>query len=428
MIQVGRFHKVRAYGPVGISPAYVLAQKRAQWPASLMRYRQEDWAYDQASGLVIPAISGGVGAKQAGIDSLLQGYWAYQSFGTTQTTQALNSAYTYNSAGAAIAGRYLSCRAKTLDSVYFFITAIGGTQANVNDINVEVRNDSGAAKPGSSLLASGSVDPASTTGWKKVSGLALALSAGTFYWPVIGDADGNATDFATVLKNIATGVANEQLRYDATSATNGFSTNPAIGGIVPSMVLAHTDGFVVGQPITASANPASNTNRRGFRFSEGLTADGAIFGLVGNLTTNLSSATGIELWLDNTGPSGTAFATGTVPLRATTGSGTAGYTFTTPIRLRARMPFRLVMTFSAGSTSIPRLQIGTGSDQTLRNARWGNGTVYWGQANGTTNWSNDNQDEMPTASVLMDDAWDAYDGSGIGLSRFGSGRQKVFGP
>lgn len=319
MILVGRHHRVRGVGPWGITPSAVLSYPVAQGAPRLRRYRDEDWAYDARSGLVLPALRGGSGWRaSAEFTSPNIGLGALT---LTQTTLPLDSAYTYNSAGDAIAAMLPMPATRTLNGVYTFITGYTGTTpANVNDLDVEVRNH-GASKPGTTLHASGSINPASATGWVVVTGLSFSMVAGTIYWAIVADADGNGTDYATVLRN-TTSVLDLRMRSQAMQTTDGWATVITAGQAQASLVLAFADGTAYGWPYTVAATPSNNTNRRGFNISQGFSGDCRFYGMFLTQGNNLTGGSGLEVWEANSGPSGTPFASTSLPFLTGSSSST----------------------------------------------------------------------------------------------------------
>lgn len=416
MHRVGQHVLVRGLSHRGLTPSYVLSHRKAQWPATLTRYRDEDWAYDRRSGLVVPAIRGGVGwsPRQAWQNQVAQIVFF------SQNTTALDSAYTYNSAGDAIGAFLSQPETLTLTDVGVFITGYTGTAANVNDLNFELRNHA-TDKPGSTLHASASMNPASGTGWKKFTGLSFSMVAGTLYWAIVADADGTGTDFATVLRSISPGALNERIRIQAMVATNGWATAPTPDQTNSSLILMFGSTASLGWPYTNATTLSSTTNRRGFNFSTGLSGDVRLHGMHLTHGNALSNGASIELWESGAGPSGTPTASGTIPLiRGTDGTGaTAGFTFPVgagPV-IRARTPFRSVFTFSSASNVVGKDVMGTGADAAVRRAAWGGGDIYYAEANGTTDWANDDVNGMPELVLMFEDLWDRIGDSAIGRRR-----------
>jgi hypothetical protein len=399
---VGRHVLVRPHGARGIGPRLVLSQPRAQWDATVTRYTDEDFAV-LPSGLAVPAIRGGAGWSAG---AQLGFVYAAPEMGASvsQSTLALDSAYTNGSAGDAIAALTMMPASLTLNNVYFFITGYTGTAANVNDINVEICTQ-GSGKPNSTPAATGSVDPASATGWIKTTGFTQAMTVDTPYWTVVGDADGGGTDYATVLRNV-TATQEGRSRTAAFQTTDGWATVVTGTTAQSGVVLNFSNSTSIGWPITANAAPSNNTNRRGWNLSAGLTDTIKFYGMLLGSGNSLTSSSGLEVWADDAGPSGSADGSTTTRMQTSVaGATTTGYVFapSTGYTLLESTPYRIVFTFSGNSTSVGRRQIGTGADAGLRAAIWGGGNHYWAQANGTTDWSNDNISEYPQAMLLFED-------------------------
>ncbi len=148
------------------------------------------------------------------------------------TTIAFNNNYVSGTSGNAIAARYLvPVGGKTINSVYFFISSITGTAANVDDINLELRPEAsaGAATPATGTLTESKThNPSSTTGWRAVTGWTSVLTALSRVFFIVGDADGGGTDFATVnavasLMDSSVSLQSET-RFMSARTTGGFNT------------------------------------------------------------------------------------------------------------------------------------------------------------------------------------------------------------
>jgi hypothetical protein len=77
--------------------------------------------------------------------------------------------------------------------------------------------------------------------------------------------------------------------------------------------------------------------------------------------------------------------------------------FETSPTLAKAAEYRVVFTYSASATTPRKLSIGTGADANLRAARMGGGGWYWAQANGTTNWANDDSNGVPQVGLIIED-------------------------
>lgn len=399
---IGRWARVREWVPSTgkVSPPYLLDRK---W-RRLLPFRHDEW-WRSPAGLWHPVIAGGAGEY-----TYQTPIWFFGS-STNAATQgqdlwSLSSAYTYNSAGNAVGGRVALPQNETLTTAYFFIASYGGTPANVNDLDFEFRNNA-TTRPGATLHASVSaIDPAGATGWHAASGMSFAMSAGTVYWAVVADPDGNGTDFARVLRNI-TNLNVEQRAQGALmgafASTNGFSSTTSTAAATSSIVLAFSSGRTIGCAFTSTANSASTANRRGL-YLGGFTEQMAIWGMGWRFfATNVS---GIELYDSVTAPGGTPVAAGSIVLPTSSEPNSTRQSaamFSSPQTLAKATEYRLVLTYGGAEIRPERLQIGEGADATLRTCMPGGGAFYWTEADGTTDWANDNVNEFPVVSVYIDD-------------------------
>jgi hypothetical protein len=395
---VGRHHLVRLLGAHGLSASHVLSRPRAQWPATLTRYSDEDWVASP-DGRVFPAIRGGAGWSS--MSQMSKPMLGHPSVISSQTTVALNTNYVYNTSGNAIAGRVNLPVAKTLNTVYYFVTAHTGTP----QVIFELRDDT-ANKPGTTLHASANSTPGGT-GWKTFTGLSFAMTAGTKYWPIVGDNDGATAGGATVLRSMTvTGATPVDVHfYNGFSTTDGWGTQTS-SAVVGAILLDFSDSTTMGWPITAVAASTSNTNRRGWNFSTGFTAPIRILGMVAFATT-LTNSSGVEAYEGTTLPGGTTAASGTTGLYVAGTGATAGFVFDTPTAgyysAPAATAIRVVFTFSGNSTVVQHMQIGAGATAATRRCLWGGGGFYYALANGTTDWTTDNTDEQPYANLIIED-------------------------
>ena len=335
-------------------------------------------------------------------------------------TMALDSNYVAGTSGDANAARLHVPSTKTLNTVYFFVSSYTGTAANVNDLNLEVRPESsaGANTPDTATLTdSATKDPASATGWIAATGFTASLTGLSRYFIILGDADGNGTDYATILArsgtyhDVASG-ANPTVRWMQATTTGGWASGNAINS--PSaFVLKFSDNAAFGSPFSAATAPASDTNRRGLRITaSALTAAIEIFGVL--WTSGNVNISGGEVWTGDTGPSGTADNVST-DILYTQGSIKFGFLISGGglYSISALSAYSIVATYSGVSTAGPqRIDIGTGEDATLRLAMPGAGELYYRRANGTTDWTNDLVGSMPAMALLLDGQVAAAGGGG----------------
>ena len=92
---LGRWQDVRVYGPHGISAPYIFGRKDGR----LTPHQRDEWVYDEVTAQWYAAVRGGAGwSAQLQPERLsLQTNFA----NTGSNTHAIDSAYTYGSAGKA---------------------------------------------------------------------------------------------------------------------------------------------------------------------------------------------------------------------------------------------------------------------------------------------------------------------------------------
>lgn len=327
---------------------------------------------------------------------------------TSQTT-ALNAAYTYNSAGPAVALRLLPLSNFVIDNIYYYISvAANGTQASITDINFELRNNNADTAPNTTLLTSGSANPngeGTWIGWHKISPTQYTTTAGTTVWAIIADANGGATNYATVQQSLtntspySVSYAGQQMPYNT---ANGFSTTTVLGTSPgPCFVLENaTTGEVWGSSISGYANTASSTNRRGCYMSllNSLSYRGML------CVSTVAQLSGGEVYDTSTSPGGATLASTTTLIKSSTGS-SLGIIHLTPYATVAGVANRFVFTYSSAGTGPTKGSIGADNGYTtpLRAAKPGGVNNYYTEANGTTNWANDDQGAIAQVVWLFGD-------------------------
>jgi hypothetical protein len=312
------------------------------------------------------------------------------------TTVALDSAYDPGVNNDAFFGRIFTPAAKTLSKVYVFISSFGGTAANVNDIDIELRPEAslGAILPNTGVLTEGKVlNPASTTGWHSTTGWTSVLAANARNYICVGDKDGGA-DHA-VMGQRASGA----LTYDpqrehkllAGLTTGGFASGNSVAGTTCAfMLLVFSDGTVCGQSISSSASASSSTNQRGLLISS--TALDEAIDVYGWTWTNASvNLSGTKIYQGTAGPASGADNTSTdflyVGSSATKNGGvpSGGGVY----RFSPGTQYRLVVTYGSATTAGPnKASIGAGADADLRKGMPGGGGFTWTIESGGA-WSDD---------------------------------------
>jgi hypothetical protein len=401
---IGRWERVREFGPAtGLGRGYVLDRK---W-GELLPVKGEWWRARNGMWFPVALLEERGALTLRGpveIGGLAFG-WPTQH-APSATTLALNAAYTYGSTGPAYGGRVVLPATKTLNEVYWNAEQYFGTAANVNDIDVEVRNDS--SKPGNTLHASVTKNPSSATGWIRTTGFTQSMTGGTIYWIVVADPDGNGTDRVQCRAswNAPSGIPGEHWAtgswFAGASTTNGWST-ASISSRPPLLVLVFSDGSVVGVPYTAANATTSDTNQKGMLISGGFAAGFKLWGVTAD--ANIAVWNAVNVWSGSSGPTGTPFAQATkgLPqLTSITSTNIAGFVFDNPVSLAAETTYRVVFAFSGNATRPSKLSIGTGADANLRKAMLGGGNIQYTTQNAGPGWTDD-QDAVPQMALLIED-------------------------
>lgn len=313
---------------------------------------------------------------------------------TTVANYKLDSAFTFNSAGDALAIRFVAPKTETLTDIYVFMDGINGTPATMT---VQLRNYSSNTLPGGTLHASTTASfPASGSKWVKATfGTPYTLQAGTVYFLVIADAAGSAGTYASPCYRGAMN-SNDRLYYlaEGVSTTNGFFSAGTALACVPPFMLKFGDGTYYGMPFTDNVNYTSNTRERGFLITPGcdLWLNGVVF-------TQASQISGFKVYDADEAPGGTALATMTFGA----GSGASGAALWTPQLLPRGYPRRCVFTFGSNSTAPVYFVIEDfASFPELANVVFGDGAIQGTIDNGAGGWT-DTPDQLPRASLLLSD-------------------------
>lgn len=300
----------------------------------------------------------------------------------------LDSAYTYNSAGDCFGWFFVASESADLTEIIFYIKAVAGTGSTNGTLNWEVRESNAATdKPGSTLVASGTWATDGTTGWKTISGITASLTAGKYYWVVIGDSDGDGTNNVTISASSGSGSfsASGTLVANFVSSTNGFTSSSYVARL-PFGAFKVGSVWHGGWPFNAMSTVTSGTYERGCRFKlrEPMT-------LVGfNDPQDVSAASSgylSKIYADATAPGGTPLLTYTCPTYTVTGTRPNGTRVIIPaasrIDLDAETWYRCVIK-PASSASTPRKNTGPGTfPSSLKTACFPNsGDCYWTEESG----------------------------------------------
>jgi hypothetical protein len=330
-----------------------------------------------------------------------------------ETTTALDSAYTYNSAGDAFAVVFRAQETGNLTDIYLKVKQFNGTWGSTDQaLNIEVREGTVATgRPSATLTGSTTLTlDGVTTGWTNKSGLTIALTAGKIYWIIVSDADGGAVNFATIVSDYdasVTGAPNGTafaLTFYTTS--DGFSTGGASISGLPTLILKAGGVTYGGSGFDTIATTANNTVERGIRFK--LSEKCTLAGVVATTSVDhafLRNGSAINLYADGTAPGGTPLLA--VTTATTTWSGTSpnapAYFFPSSswADLQKDTWYRLTVVPSVNSTTPYKATIGGNPDSTVRTALLPfNGNAHWIEASGGA-WDDSQTNSIPFFGPIL---------------------------
>lgn len=418
MTIIGRYEKVSIWYPHSgkITAPYILDKKQ-----QLLKPAEDRYWWKSPEGIWLPTVAGGVGNDFSGGSGsgIIIGPTELDGSVFSPVVHNLDSAYTAGSAGDAVGFRFNMTENKTLTDVYFSIFGYLGTAANVNDINIEIYgHDAVNNKPdyGSGALATGSVDPSSVSGaWITLGSLSVSLTAGNYYWFVVGDADGNTTDRARLTHSTTTDNSGQvpwYSRLSAATTTNGWTSVILLQTNTACFVIGFSDGSALGFPFLGITAAASDTNQKGLLLNNGFTGNARIYGVVQNDADNNMDS--VNIWEGSSGPSGTPFAQTSVFVRSSVSSAAVkgGFIFTgTKPLLSAGTTYRIVFQPGASAVDGPDVfDVGSVSDANIRAAFPGGGDWYSTVESGGS-WSDD-QDTFPMIGIMIDSIEPSSGGGG----------------
>ena len=233
---------------------------------------------------------------------------------STETTLALDSAYTYASAGDAVMFNFVPQESANLTDFWIKVTGYTGTWGSTDGvINVEIRQGlNGSSIPGTTATGTFTITlDGSTTGWIKKTGLSIALTAGQMYSVVIGDADGGGVNFVTIAVRYTVNLVATltPILRAVTTATNGFSSAGTESSQQPAFCAKVGSIVYGGSGVSSVAASSSNSNEKGMRFQP--TEDCTLVGyVISNVPSNFytSNITAFKTYADGTAPGGTTLS------------------------------------------------------------------------------------------------------------------------
>ncbi len=352
-----------------------------------------------------------------------EGQWVGPSDAVAVTTFALSSAYTYNSAGRALAFPVYTDSAGSLTDVWIYVSGYTGTWGSTNgNVNFELRNCTVTRIPGTTLVGSATLTlDGSTTGYIKVTlGSPIAgLTANTQYYAVIGDSDGGGTNFVTL--GAFSGTQAFSVAGITLSSTAGFgSAGTVMSG--QAMFACKIGSYVIGGIGIANnqGTTASDTLHVGNAFT--FDRDVEVIGC-STLTDTLLVNDEFRIYLSSQVPS---TSTGSLPVRVVqTATSFTDFSriYCTPTRLAANTKYYAVILKAIARTT-PRIQTfltGLYSDTDLKKLLplGGNCFRVVKTAAGTDTWTEDTTAIMslalmvqPVTDPTLPSAANVYTGTG----------------
>lgn len=257
----------------------------------------------------------------------------------TRATHALTSAYTFNSAGPAIAARMIAPQTTQITDVYVFTDVVFGSPGN---LLLEIRGPHGTVMS-AALIQSKQFAAIANDKWAKVTlDTPADIVQGELYWIIVGavTADGS-NNVSPLPKGVIYSPDLLARAFNGYTTSNGFigSTNQ---GFAPALVAKLATGEYIGCPYTDTGSYSSNTDYKGMRIS-GLQDDLLIGGAMWNAPS--STYSGLRIYDGADTPAGTPLLTQTFG----NGVGAAGVTAFGPYRLARGRSYRVVFSFGSSS-------------------------------------------------------------------------------
>lgn len=194
---------------------------------------------------------------------------------TTETTLALDSAFTFGSAGDAMAAFFTPNTSGNITEIWVLATAFNGTWGSTDQaVNWQVRGPgSGSSnyQPSTTLVSSGTISITDTTAnkWWGATGLTVALTKGGMYAVCIGDADGGATNYATLMYHIRESSPPVLNLFGSAFTSTGGWSGAGTAATYPLAVVIKYDGYYIGGSVAANTltSATNNTKPRGLKIT-----------------------------------------------------------------------------------------------------------------------------------------------------------------
>lgn len=327
-----------------------------------------------------------------------------QGTGGARSNLALDSAYVHKTSGDVVAIRYEAPTTDTIDALYVFMDAHGGTIGNIT-MEAAIYNESAAAVPGTTQrdVSTATVIPNADDKWIKFTfGTPYTPTKGEILWFVVYNTSASPTvDFPNVMITTSASpyiAPNQMVGY---SSTAGLSTAGTQRVTLPFVVTQGSNHF--GQPFTQInvAYYTSNQLKRGFAFTMPATA--LFYGVA--FQASSTTLSGVQIFTSAQNPNDSpahGYSTG-ADANETTDELVGAKLFDTSITLTAGASYKCVLTFASNSQSPAVLQIEDyASYSAVFDAMYDQSSYCWGVIdNGANGWTTD-KSISPCIQLLME--------------------------
>lgn len=318
--------------------------------------------------------------------------------GHSETTFVLNTP------SNRLAFPFISPDTANLTDIWFPIISYTGTWGNTDSvINYNIYDTLSANYLPSNVIYSGTLTlDGDTTGWVHISGLSHSLTSGKFYIFALHDADGNSTNYITIIRNLSNSNTIVSLNMVNNYYTNNDWTSGATSGGCGAFMLKIGNHFIGGGASRAVSTVTSGTYERGILFTP--THPCILVGVNNVIDNTLYNQRQFKLYNSNTLPGGTALKTWTNDSWAAVGTTSPNDTLFDEddfYKLIKGKEYRFIFKPSANLT-VPRV-VSTYSnvDDDLRRwyKPWNGQYKYTYESDG--NWIDDNDSLWNCGPILM---------------------------
>jgi hypothetical protein len=271
-------------------------------------------------------------------------FGGYSTGGASPAT--LTTAYSFGVSGSVAAIKFMPQKDCVLTDFWYCTGANTGSPTGA--LTIEVRNSTVTNNLPGTLITSQSHTPTANS-WNRVTFTSsVSMTANTVYYIVVGDAAGNATNYYRVFQTnggyMGTLGGAENRWWGQVTTANGFATAGTLTVAGTVGVLGFSDGTFRGMVNCSGGTPGSTTQKRGMYITE-LETDVEVRG-VGVGST--SAWSGVEIFDSSQGPRGTPLYQVSC---STDNRNQSAVWFPRPFVLKAGKSYRVVLTYSANSSS-----------------------------------------------------------------------------